>query len=400
MRIIRLAWDYPEGGKPSFGLQPVYYYLSREQARQGYDVQVVTKATGQKGGQEEYEGVRVHRVPEPFSLNAYRTVRRLGTEQPSSLIHAHATCGVFLAAARETIGLPVVSHVHGCSRSAHMPFNLRFGDSTLGYSTAENWYRYFRERVLWSRADRILAVSESIRGDLEYAYGISHDNVDVVFNGVDTRVFRPLPSPLFPEKLKQFQGKRIVLYVGHFGLRKGVVFLIRAMKAVLKEVPDAALVCIGGVPSWLGEKDYWGYLQKSITENGLDGKVLMLDKVPNKELPTYYSLADVFVLPSYYEAFAKVLVEAMACAKPIVVTKGGGPSEVVRDGESGVRVDYGSEEQLYRAIVPLLQDKGLRIKFGRNARNVVEKNFTWSAVVERISRSYEHVLTAPKARLE
>jgi starch synthase len=391
VRVIRLAWRYPTEGKPTFGLQPVYYYLSREQARLGYDVHVVTKGTSGPKEAKTPDGVTVHEVPDPFSLNAFRIVRRLGTETGNSIIHTHATCGVFLAALRESISVPMVSQVHGCSRSPHMPVTLRFGDAVLGFSRVASWYRYFRERALWSRADRILAVSGSVKSDLESTYGIEPGKVDVVFNGVDTSVFRPLSNVEVPPALSGVRDKKIILYVGHFGLRKGVAFLIRAMKMIRAEIPDAFLVCVGGVPKWLGRRQYWAYLQRTTEENGLEDSVLLLDKVPNQELPEYYSLASVFVLPSYYEAFAKVLIEAMACGKPVVVTRGGGPMEAIADGESGLLVDYGSPKQLAGAVIRILQDNNLSKGLARNARERVEKNFTWGSVAERVSRSYRQV---------
>lgn len=394
MRVIRLAWAYPESGVPKYGLQPVYYYLSREQARQGYDVHVITKASDSRASVETFDGVTVHRIPKHFSLNAYRMVRELSKGDSDSIIHTHATCGVQIGPLKQTIGLPLVSQVHGCSHSAHMPTTLSFGKYEFKNSLRQNLYRYLRERALWSRADRILAVSESVKSDLGLAYDIPPGRVDVVGNGVDTRMFRPLQGFEPPERLRDLQDKRIVLYVGHFGLRKGVVFLIRAMKKVISEVPDAVLVCVGGVPEWLGKTDYWGYLRQSVSESGLDGKVLLLDKVPNAELPRYYSMADVFVLPSYYEAFAKVLIEAMACAKPVVVTRGGGPSELVANEESALLVDYGSVEQLANAVIRTLEDKKLGWKLGRNAMKIVASSYTWGAVAKRITESYSCVLLA------
>jgi glycosyltransferase involved in cell wall biosynthesis len=162
--------------------------------------------------------------------------------------------GVFPAATKTTTAVRVVSHVHGCPRSAHMPTTLRFGDAALGYSRKENWYRYFREKVLWSRADRVLAVSGSVKSDMASSSGIPSARVDVVYDGVDTSIFRPLPSSCFPVQQERSQSERIVLYVGHFGLRKGVLFLIRTMKAVAKQVPDAVLACMGWVPKWLGAR--------------------------------------------------------------------------------------------------------------------------------------------------
>lgn len=215
----------------------------------------------------------------------------------------------------------------------------------------------------------------------------------VVHNGVDTKLFyrRPEESPR-PEQLKRFEGKRIILYVGHFGPRKGLIFLIRAMKQISKEIPDAVAVGIGGVPVWLGKEQYWKILKDEIAQNELEDKMLLLDRVPNETLPSFYSSADVFVLPSFYEAFAKVVLEAMACEDPIVITKEGGPMEAIEEGKTGLLVDYGSAEELARAVISVLQDQRHARDMGRLARKMVEQKFTWQAVAERINLACDTIL--------
>ena len=96
----------------------------------------------------------------------------------------------------------------------------------------------------------------------------------------------PLFSPTIkevPQAIKQFEGKKIILYVGHFGPRKGLIFLIRAMQEIVREIPEAVAVGIGGVPSWLGKADYWSYLETEIRKRGLEKNVLLMDKVPNEQ---------------------------------------------------------------------------------------------------------------------
>src|SRR3989441_7757265 len=124
LRIVRLAWDYPADGKPSYGLQPVYYYLSREQAKLGYDVQVIARKHGSQPDEETVEMVKVHRVGQPFNLNAFLLLQRLVKREPRSLIHSQATCGLFLAMSKKILHAPRGSHVHGSSPSAYNPFIL------------------------------------------------------------------------------------------------------------------------------------------------------------------------------------------------------------------------------------------------------------------------------------
>jgi len=169
--------------------------------------------------------------------------------------------------------------------------------------------------------------------------------------------------------------------------------LIKAMGQVVKEVPDSVLVCVGGAPKWLGKGDYWQYLEQLIKSNGLEGKVFLLDRVPNRTLPVFYSACNVFVLPSYYEAFAKVVLEAMACGKPVVVTKVGVPGGVIenRGSPTGVLVNFGSERQIADALISILQNDQMARQMGANGRARVLADFTWQKVVERIDSIYQEV---------
>jgi len=392
-RVCRIVWDYPVGGKPTYGLQPNFYYLSREQARRGYEMHVIARRHGSQPAFEVFDGVTVHRVGDPFSPNAIRVLRSLTRGDTSSVIHTHATSGLFMAALRRYFRAPLISHVHGTSRSAFMPATLKFGDLKLGYSPWTVTTSYLRERTLWSSADRVAAVSGAVEGDLVSYYGLARERIRVVYNGVDANLFRPIPEAEFPG-LPELRGKRVVLYVGHFGLRKGLIHLIRAMSTVSKEVPDSALVCVGGVPDWLGKGQYWKYLRQLIANGGLEGKVFLVDKVSNKTLPVFYSACSVFVLPSYYEAFAKVVLEAMACGKPVVVSREGGPSEAIQSKSSsaGLLVDYGSETQLAEALITLLKDDRMAREMGNNGRRRIAADFTWEKVAQRIDLMYQEVL--------
>ena len=172
-------------------------------------------------------------------------------------------------------------------------------------------------------------------------------------------------------------------------MRKGVFFLIRAMKAILEEVPDAHLVCVGGVPIWLKEPDPWSILKNEIEMQGVSNAVTLLDKVKNRDLVSYYSAASVFALPSYYESFSKVTLEAMACSLPVVATNMGGLPEMVVDGKTGLLVNYGSPSALASALVQILTDVSAASAMGREGRERVNRMFTWRAVVERISEAYK-----------
>jgi starch synthase len=260
----------------------------------------------------------------------------------------------------------------------------------VSYSQLGITYDILREKLLWSTADRLLAVSQALRNDLVDSCGLDSNRIRIVYNGVDTEVFHPKPAPTSPLPLASLD-KKIILYVGHFGLRKGLFFLIRAMKKVKKEVPDSHLICIGGVPKWLGKVDYWGILRNEVSLNDVEDSVTILDRVKQRELADYYVAARVFALPSYYESFPKAIVEAMACGLPVVATSSGGIPELVDDGVTGTLVPFGSVESLAKALVETLSDESHSRAMGLRGRQKVERMFTWKAVSERVKSAYEEL---------
>jgi len=391
VRVVRIVPEYAGSLKASYGLQPVYYNLSRVQAMNGHEVHVIARRRSGEPALETDEGVRVHRVGNPFTLLALTKLRELTRNGSPSVIHTHSSTGAFLAATKHVVRAPIVSHVHGTTYSVATPVVLPFGGMKVGYSRWGVTTSYMREKALWRAADRIAAVGTSVKSDLTLRYGIADDKIRVVFNGVDANLFRPINDPEFPERAAM-EGKKVVLYVGHFGLRKGLPFLIQAMKTVTKEVPDSLLVCVGGVPSWLPKREYWSYLSGLIEQNDLGGKVMLLDRVPNERLPNYYSRSSVLVLPSYYEAFPKVLIEAMACERPVISSRMGGTQDSIEDGVNGFLVNYADPEGLARAIVTVLQDDGHARRMGKVGRQRVIRDFTWDAVARRVDSIYEEVL--------
>ncbi len=362
------------------------------QAKNGLEVQVIARRYANQPSLEVNGGVTIHRVGSPFTVNALLTLSRLTKEHAPTVIHTHSTSGAFLTATKRAIKAPIVSHVHGTTYSAAMPVVLSFGKMRNEYSHWRVTTSFLRERALWSTADRIAAVSTSVRSDLISRYGIREEKIRLVYNGVDANAFRRIPDPDFPQK-RELEGKRVALYVGHFGLRKGIPFLIRAMKKVTREVRDTVLVCIGGVPPWLPKATYWSYLKELIAENGVEGNVVLLDRVPNEKLPDYYSRASVLVLPSYYEAFPKVLIEAMACETPVITSRLGGTIDSVDEGVNGLLVPYADPDALAESMIILLQDEKLARRMGSRGRERVLRDFTWQAVASRIQTIYDEVLT-------
>ena len=383
--------EYPTHGESTYGLQPVFVNLSEEQVRMGYEVHVIARRSPGQPSSEIVRGVNVHRVSSPFNMTALDLCLRLTRGDKDWVFHPHATSAIFLTATRKCLRTPLVCHSHGTSRAHAAPISLSGGEVKVNGSGRGVAFHMLRERVLWSSADRLLVVSEAVMRDVTQSYGVSQDRVRVVYNGVDTDLFSPDEGGPIPAQLASVAGKQIILFVGHFGLRKGIFFAIRAMKRVKAEFPYAHLVCVGGTPAWLGRDDYKQVLRDEIQRNGVEGCVTLLDAVRNSELVEFYRHSQVFVLPTYYEAFSKVIVEAMACGKPVVATRTGAIPELVQDAETGFLVPFGSPEAISEKLLLLLGDGNMRAAMGKRGREIVESKFTWHAVAERTRSVYNEL---------
>ena len=395
MRICRLLWGFPKAHELTYGLGPNFYFISKEQVKLGLEVHVIARRKPDETPYEEVEGIKVHRVEFPYNVKAIRKIGELNKKLGIDVVHAHGTCGILYPLFRREIGLPIVAHAHsitlGMTRHA---FRLPVKSSLKLFlkSRFREESSIIRERFFWQHVDSLIAVSEAQKKELTELYGIKSEKIHVVYNGVETSIFKPLGDTQQLKKKLGLEDKRVILIVGHFVLRKGIPYLLEAMPEILREVPNAFLLCVGGTPKWLGTRLYWEHLQEIINKKDLRDHVKLMGQIPHQELPHYYSMSDVFAFPSLYEAFAKVTLEAMACETPVIASRVGGLPEAIEHNVNGILVNPKNVNQLAHAIVEVLQDKILAQRIGKKGRDVVTRRFTWQHTVKELFATYQELL--------
>ena len=394
MKVCRLSWSFPNRNQLTHGLGPNFYYISREQAKLGAELHVVTPARLGEPSLEEVDGVKVHRVGRPYNIGSMMKLRSLHQESPVSVVHAHGTCGVTYPILRSLIKRPLVVHVHGTTLGSRRRFfNQRSHNKSHLLPHLRESLTLLRQRFFWGKADMLIAVSEAVRRELVELYHISESRIVVVPNGIDQDIFRPTEdAKALRSKLAIDNDRKIILYVGHFGPRKGLPILLDAMSLVLRSAPDAFLLAVGGIPEWLNADVSWDPLRETVRSRGLDNSVRLLGPVQHQTLPAFYSAADVFVMPSHYEAFPKVVLEAMACEAPIVATKTGGIPEIVNDGTNGLLCQPGNSSDLADKIISILDDTQRAHKMGVEGRRRVLASFTWEKTAKSIQKAYQMIV--------
>ncbi len=254
------------------------------------------------------------------------------------------------------------------------------------------------ERAVMRTADRIIAATEAERSQLELLYGVNHQKVSIIPPGVDTHHFYPIPPDEAKEAIGISPKDRMALFVGRIEPLKGVDTLLRAMALVKQNCKSFIcphyLVIIGGDPEGHPENQTGEMqrLQALCGELGLDEMVLFLGKRDQHTLPYYYSAAEVVVMPSHYESFGMVALEAMACGTPVIASQVGGLAFLVKDGETGFFVPAQNPEALAEKLRLLFVDHDLRARFGERAVAYAQ-GFRWETITAQIAHVYRTMLT-------
>ena len=380
MKIALVSdWYYPKTGGVATHIRDLALHLRSR----GHEVMIVTNNHGVHDDKElDEKGVSIYRVSgltvpllsTNISPYASRELRNLLSRENPDIFHAHHAFTPLslrgMAMAKEE-NFPTVLTTHSIFLAYDSPvwdiFNQAF--PVLG------WFI--------DRADRIIAVSNAAKAFISH---FTQKQVAVIPNGVDSKKFHPNWNK---ERLREDLGieeERIILCVSRLSYRKGIHVLLNAMKILTDEMDDIRLII-------LGEGEMFLLLRTQAKSLDLENRVSFMGYVPSQQLPKFYGMTDVFVLPSITaEAFGIVLLEAMASGKPVVATNVGGIPEVVESSNCGILVDPWDEYALAEAIFSLLEDESLRNELGRNGRKAVENRYSWDIIAEKIERVYQEIV--------
>lgn len=217
-------------------------------------------------------------------------------------------------------------------------------------------------------------------------------NIDsyITYNGVDTDLFNPNVDGSSVRKKYGIENEPVILFVGGLEPRKGLEYLLFALKAVQKEIPDIRLIVVGknAFSSLPGERTFFEVLLKRLN---LKDCVDFAFHVNEADIPKYYAACDVFVLPSNMEGWGLSIMEAMATEKPVVATRVGGIPELVENGRNGFLCNPGDISELARRIIYVLKNNEVAKKMGKNGL-VTTRSFSWEETAQKVKKIYDDIL--------
>ncbi len=379
MRICHVSSCFP----PSRGgVETFVYQLSKLMVERGHQVTVITSDRGTCSGKhrEWVNGIEVIRYPERFHLFEAPIMPQIALHllrEDYDILHVHGmvpTISDLALIIGRFKGKPAILTYH---YDAETP---RYG--IVGRLTGRLYAAFAVLAV--KTASMIVATTRSYAESSPVLSNILK-KIIIVPCGVDTRYFFPIGEKV-SGRLKRPSKTRQVLYVGKLIHYKGVDVLMKAFGRVSDS--DAYSLMI------VGDGNQRDKLKELADDLKLAGRVTFAGWVPDRSLPQYYQSSDLFVLPSLAsrrEAFGMVLLEAMACGKPVVASRIPGLCEVVENEATGLLAPPGSPEKLAKAILTLLNN-GRLSEMGSYARKTVEKLYDWSVIAAQYERLYERLI--------
>jgi D-inositol-3-phosphate glycosyltransferase len=248
-------------------------------------------------------------------------------------------------------------------------------------------FRIAAERRLAVECDLILAATEREKRHLIELYGASPQNIRVTPCGVDLERFQPSGKRASRARLGLSGEGPVVLYVGRFDPVKGVDRLLAATALLRREIPVRVILVGGGEENTPENRA----LHAICSNLSIEDCVAFAGRKTHDALPDYYRAADVLVLPSYYESFGLVVLEALACGTPVVAMRVGVVEDIVRNGVNGWAVSENSPEALAEGIRRAL-DPNIAPKATAESIRATVESYDWSFVADSIDDEYGALL--------
>jgi glycosyltransferase involved in cell wall biosynthesis len=285
------------------------------------------------------------------------------------IVHTHLLLSQYYgrkAAAKMRVPCIISSEQNTYAHKARFPFSLI-------------------ERNLTKKTTKIIACSESVRDHLLEHVGIPPRKIKVIWNSVDTKVFKPARDKRKVKKMvcNQFhipEDRTLGGVVAHLSKQKGHDALLNAIPAILQEVPDFHLLLVGD-----------GVLRTSLVlmaeELGIMEHVTFAGV--QSDIPSVLNALDVFLLPSRWEGFGIAAIEAMACGIPVIVSYVGGLREIVADRDNGLVISHTYSEGISKAVIRLMTDKEFRDRLARRGLETVREKFSVDTMVAKVRDVYK-----------
>ena len=302
-----------------------------------------------------------------------------------------------MAILRKTGFKPDILHAHfiwpsgyvgmSISKKFEIPFVLTaHGHDVYDIPFRNKFYNGITKKIL-KNADFTITTSKRNRDILANKLGCPSKKIGIIYNGYDSELFHPVGKVMARKKLSIPVNKKIILNVANLNPIKGHKYVIKAMKKIVKNLPDAECYIVG-------QGTEKARLKKEIEELGLENNVFLVGPKEHEKIPLWMNAADIFVLPSVDEGNPTVMFEVLGCGKPFIGTIVGGIPEIIRNERLGILVPPKNPDALAEAII-----KGLKRKWDADYILKYAEQFTWKNIAKQIIDIYSTLIASSEKRV-
>lgn len=372
------------------GSARVVYDQAKELARRGHKVSVITtdlhpptEAAVKRHNPEMVDGFDLFRFPCISNTMAWKSKIYIST-QLAGYLKKHVS-EYDIVHLQDLISYHAVATARSCIRNG-VPYVITAHGSIPWLQEPKLIHRIYSDhygRMILERASRISALTSS---ELEQyvGYGVSKQKVEIIPNGIDPEGYQALPQKgLFRSKHGIGQDEKMVLFLGRIHEIKGLDLLVDAFAEVEKRIEKVKLVIVGP------DDGYLHVVNDRIRKHGVGKNVAIIGPIYGEEKWQALVDADVFALPSRYDAFPMALLEALACGTPVVVTTGCAISDLAERAGRVVRFDA---SEFAGATATLLEDRGAREALGAQGRELMLREYTWTSIIDKVEALYRSAM--------
>ena len=402
MKICIVTTMFPKYFGDSYG--PFVFEEAKFLAKMGVEVHVITQHNTGAAHEEIMDGVHVHRFrwlkPKEFKaliyfsglidnlrlltylISLFFNLIWITRKYNLELFHAHHTIptGLVAIVVGKIMRLPVVVTAHLMDITTHGA-DVGPLDNIKDFESNFIFSRLIRFSL--NSSSKIIAVSGDLANKIELM-GINKD-VTILRNAVDISRFKPSKNIEMRQIYKIDDNDILILFIGHLESFKGIFELMDAFKKIRINHDNCKLMIVGE-----GHEEQ--KVKNVVSKLDLDDYIIFTGKVSPETIQNFYQMADIFTLPSYTEGLPLVVVEAMACGLPVVVSTVGGIPELVKDGINGFLVPPKDRFSLTKKLEILVDNEELRQKFGLKALETVDDEFNIEKKVEKMIEIYKELI--------
>lgn len=387
LRIAMFSWESLNSVTVG-GLAAHVSEMSEALHCRGHEVHVFTRCGEGVGRYDCINGVHYHRCPFESHPDFFTYVDRMGNSfvermieaerfycRQFDIVHGHDwLCAQALARVKNELGRPVILTMHStefgrCGNALYNGASSRVRDIEWGGTFV---------------ADRVICVSQALQQEINWLYSVPREKLTTIYNGVDYERF---DVEIDRKAVRTSNGiphdEPCVLFLGRLAWQKGPDLLLESIPEVLRHHSETKFL-------FVGDGELRSSLQGRAAELGLFKSVRFAGYKRGRDLIGLLKAADAVCVPSRNEPFGIVVLEAWSAARPVVVTRNGGPNEFVRDQDTGFLV-HADAESIGWGLGTALSDAPRSRQVGSNGRREVESSFSWHAIAQSTDAVYASV---------